>query len=318
MTEQQKKISIAVVVCLLFFLIGSYYLKLPAKKTDPLQQTLIGVIDLKQAMKSHPRYADLEKLRGQRALLALSAKKTNVSINEPVLSKQPFDDSAQQQAGQQKNKLLEQQREALAAAEQELRRTTASKREADRKTVSDFYANDIFNCTLRLGNAESLRLSEEQKNGLRQKLNDLKQQRATQMAAVERQYEEYIYSQLQGQRDQYLKEAQAAAQQQQQRLGSEAVARVAMAAERNASVSAAGSRQLSQADADKNSREADLAAKDNEIRLLEDLIVRDIAGKAAKSAIGHHLEYIFADPVVNVSALDVTEEVVNEIKPGKI
>ncbi len=161
-------------------------------------------------------------------------------------------------------------------------------------------------------------LVRNKKNGLRQKLNDLKQQRATQMAAVERQYEEYIYSQLQGQRDQYLKEAQAAAQQQQQRLGSEAVARVAMAAERNASVSAAGSRQLSQADADKNSREADLAAKDNEIRLLEDLIVRDIAGKAAKSAIGHHLEYIFADPVVNVSALDVTEEVVNEIKPGKI
>ena len=56
-----------------------------------------------------------------------------------------------------------------------------------------------------------------------------------------------------------------------------------------------------------------VAAKDNEIRLLEELIVKDIAGKAAKSAIGHHLAYIFADVFVNVSALDVTEEVVSEI-----
>jgi len=320
-TERKKKITLGASVCILLFLIGAYYVKQQDVKLKqvPSQATLIGVIDLKQAMKEHPRYVDLEKLRAQRALLALEGKTQKLAvINGPELSAQPFTDVGEQQLQQEKNKLRQQQREELAQMERNLRQTTAAKREADRKAVSDLYANDIFNCTLLLGNAESLRLSELQKNELKQKVNDLKQQRAAQMATVEKQYEEYIYSQLQAQRDQYLKENQAADQQSEQRMASETAARVSKAADRNAAVLDTGRRQFSQNVAEISNTEAVLAAKDNEIRLLEDLIVKDIAGKAAKSAIRHHLEYIFADVFVNVSAFDVTEEVVGEIKPGKI
>ena len=321
MTERKKKIALGIAVVILLFLVGAYYMKQHDVKLKqvPSQATLIGVIDLKQAMKEHPRYADLEKLRAQRALLAIEGKARKLAaVNGPELSAQPFKDAGDQQLQQEKNKLRQQQREELAQAERNLRLTTASKRDADRKAVSDLYANDIFNCTLLLGNAESLRLSEPQKNELKQKINDLKQQRAAQMATVEKQYEEYIYSQLQVQRDQYQKENQIADQQSEQRLASETAARVLIASDRNAAVLDTGRRQFSQAAAEISNTEAALAAKDNEIRLMEDLIVKDIAGKAAKSAIGHHLEYIFADVFVNVSALDVTEEVVSEIKPGKI
>ena len=321
MTERKKKIALGTAVCVLLFFIGAYYVKQHDVKLKqvPSQATLIGVIDLKQARKEHPRYADLEKLRAQRALLALAGKTQKLAmINGPALSAQPFTEAGEQQLQQEKNKLRQQQREELAQTERNLRQTTAAKRELDRKAVSDLYANDIFNCTLLLGNAESLRLSEAQKNELKQKINDLKQQRAAQMATVEKQYEEYIYSQLQAQRDQYQKENQTADQQSEQRLASETAARVLIASDRNAAVLDTGRRQFSQAAAEISNTEAALAAKDNEIRLLEDLIVKDIASKAAKAAIGHHLEYIFADVFVNVSALDVTEEVVSEIKPGKI
>ena len=321
MTERKKKIILGTAVCVLLFLIGAYYVKQHDVRQQqvPSQATLIGVIDLKQAMKEHPRYADLEKLRAQRALLALEGKTRKLAVvNGPALSAQPFTEAGEQQLQQQKNKLLELQREELAQMEKNLRRATASKRDADRKAVSDLYANDIFNCTLLLGNAESLRLSEPQKNELKQKINDLKQQRAAQMATVEKQYEEYIYSQLQAQRGQYLKENQAADQQSEQRIANETAARVLMANDRNATVLETGHRPFSQTAAEISNTEAALGAKDNEIRLLEDLIVKDIASKAAKSAIGHHLEYVLTDVAVNVSAIDVTEEVVSEIKLGKI
>ena len=321
MTERKKKIALGTAVCVLLFLIGAYYVKQHDVKLKqvPSQAMLIGVIDLKQAMKEHPRYVDLEKLRAQRALLAIEGKTRKLAaVSGPELSAQPFKEAGEQQLQQEKNKLRQQQREELAQMERDLRLTTAAKRDADRKAVSDLYANDIFNCTLLLGNAESLRLSEPQKNELKQKINDLKQQRAAQMATVEKQYEEYIYSQLQAQRDQYQKENQAADQQSEQRMASETAARVLMATDRNAAVLDMSRSPLSQNAAERSNTEAALAAKDNEIRLLEDLIVKDIASKAAKSAIGHHLEYVFADVFVNVSALDVTEEVVSEIKPGKI
>ena len=47
------------------------------------------------------------------------------------------------------------------------------------------------------------------------------------------------------------------------------------------------------------------------------LTAADIAGKAAKFAILHHLEYIFANPFVNVSAMDVTNEVIEELRLSK-
>ena len=58
----------------------------------------------------------------------------------------------------------------------------------------------------------------------------------------------------------------------------------------------------------------DLESKEQEIAVLEDTMIKEIAGKAAKAAILHHLQVIFANPVAVVQAVDVTEEVTADLK----
>ena len=78
-----------------------------------------------------------------------------------------------------------------------------------------------------------------------------------------------------------------------------------------------------------------LRAKEQEITALEDGLTLELAGKAAKLAVLHHLSIVYASPVtaglpiagvgtdpaaglrvVGVTAVDLTEELIKEIEKG--
>jgi len=50
-------------------------------------------------------------------------------------------------------------------------------------------------------------------------------------------------------------------------------------------------------------KEAALAAKEQEISAMEEYMMKDVASKAAKLAVLHHLDIIFARPAKNLAAL---------------
>jgi len=321
--ERKKKIILGSAVCLLLLLFGVYSVRQHFAKppvTAPSSEYTIGVMDLKKAMNEHPRYADLTKLREQRNALAAAAEvKTAFSFANPLpeVPVKPFDDGAEQKANQQKaQKLLEYERN-LQAKEQELRSSLESQRRADKKAVSESYLNAIFNGTLKLDNAASLRLTDAQQKEIQDAINDLKRQRGAKVRAIDWQYEKQIADQIDFLRQQYAVQLQMAVVQDGQKFSAEAAAKQTEAQLRNAAAMQRGMENTADGFAAGEKNRAALEAKDREINALEDLIIKEIAGKAAKAAILHHLEYIFANPFVNVSALDVTDEVIEELKASK-
>ena len=66
--------------------------------------------------------------------------------------------------------------------------------------------------------------------------------------------------------------------------------------------------------ADTSDQEQQLAQKKQEIALMQDMIVNDIADKAGKVAVAKGLQVVFKDYRVNASAVDITDEVIAEFK----
>jgi len=321
--ERKKKIILGGVVCLVLALLGVFYVKEHAAKQSnpaPSAQSSIGVIDLKQAMKEHPRYADLEKLRQERALLAASISLKNTfdfSGDTPNAEEKTFADTAAQKAILEKNKITLEYQQKLQDKEQLVRAGYESQRQAEKKAVSESYLNAIFNYNLKLDTASNLRLTAQQQDELRDEIEKLKQERGNRIHAIDMQYEKKIAAQIDPLRQQYAKELQEKSGKAYEEASAALAAKQTEAQMRNASSMQNGVQNMTSNFAAAAKKKQDLKAKDQEVAALEDSIIADVASKAAKFAILHHLEYIFANPFVNVNAMDVTDEVIEELKMSK-
>lgn len=295
-----------------------------------------GVVRLGEVVRKHPQYGTLLRLRGEYAQLSETlarGERQLLKMTAPDAIKKPFDDAVEQKKKQVLIKEHGEFMEKLAEAEKAKREETRALYEAARNEINAAYFNEIFNTQLKLDNADIMRLSDETVADLKRHLENLQRERGRHQYELHQKYEAEIRA---------YKEALAAEhgvaladleQATDQRLRAEEMRKRSEAQARNLDAL-----QKNMLDAvELRMRLADtrnaLQAKEREITALEDSLTVDLAGKAAKLAVLHHLSIVYASPVtaglpiagvgtdpvaglrvIGGTAVDLTEELMREIE----
>ena len=309
----------------------------PAPKA-PL--TEVGVVDLKAAMQAHNAYASLAKLREDRQAMAADLAMESrllLSLMAPNADHKPFEDAVQQKNSQAMLARQGEQMAKLRAAEQAKRKETEPEYAAARDEINGAYLNAIFNIRLKLDNAKVMHLTPEAVADLENRLDALQRERGDRQQDLAERYEASIRAytaalavqngiELQASSDQTVEQLRA----EEMKKQSDAQLRNSMAIQKNMLDSMERRQRVA-------AKRAALAAKDQEIAAMEDHMLKEIAGKAAKLAVIHHLLLILAnpsvnlaaiptgmlhigawpekyEPLVNIDAMDLTDELIQELK----
>jgi hypothetical protein len=275
----------------------------PSALPPPLAE--IGVVDLQTVMRAHNAYGELVKLRAERAALAADLdmdRRLLLELTAPKVADQPFKDAVTQKRDQAVHVQRDAQLAQLREAEQRQRQATQPAYAAARDDINGAYLNAIFNIRLKLDNAKSMRLSPESIQDLQKQLVALQQERGEKQQELEARYEASIaaYTAAIAEKNGIELQNTAATTEQLQAVElkkqSDAQRRNAEAVQNNMLDAAARRQRMAK-------KQAELTAKDQEIAVMEEQMLKEIAGKAAKLAVLHHLTLILANPSVNLAAI---------------
>ena len=298
----------------------------------------VGVLDLQQVAKAHPDYERLVSLRQETGSLEASLSLAQMKAELPAAKP---DETLFQEAAEQKHRLEAIKRhsqlvEELNALAERKRQELKPVLEAERNQVSQPYLNEVLNLRLKIDSADVLGITQEQVQEMLDRIDALQKERS---AALDRLNDE------QEARFRALMEQEAAGplaelkqlEAEERRLAQQQEFEKGLAAqERNA---AEMQQALSpvQEKISNAKKQTLLEAKKIQLQQLQEKIYSDIAGLAAKLAIMHGLTLILSSPadslqgieyekmqfgawqpdllpVLNVDAMDLTDEMLREMK----
>ncbi|HAK73781.1 MAG TPA: molecular chaperone Skp [Sporomusaceae bacterium] len=188
----------------------------------------------------------------------------------------------------------------------QLRRDLAGQFDAYNKEMDETYQNQIFSLQLKL---KTVQLSKEEMEALQKQLEQLQGERSAKLAAKEKE--------LSGQLEAVMAPEKAAAEKELSAYANEVnTALQQQAAVKSAEIAARMQTAplQSQAGQGRTETEQKAALKSQEITVLQDCIIKDIQDKTAKIAAERSLEAVLGVYKVNVSAVDITDAVIAEIK----
>lgn len=297
--DARRKIVYIALTALLLCGIGYYvwgHMPTQEKTAMPAETPSVGVIDMRKVLEAHRAYAEVERLEGERRELVKALERLlsiRRAVSAPPLAKEPFQMAEEQKERQQ----LRIEQAELKKARGEAMDRWVKEREPlfmeKRKDIEALYQNRIVNIEMKLDNAKPMGLSEEEQARLYQELEGLRAERGSKIRAV---FEEYL-----AERDAYmqsliLKDASAA-------VGDAAAVR-AKAMERKDAAETRNTENMQEEMKDVElaalirQKKAALAAKLDEIKIMEEHIRREIESRAEKLAIAHHLDIVYAGNTV--------------------
>ena len=295
-----------------------------------------GVVRLDEVVRKHPDYGTLLRLRGEHAQLSESlarGERQLLKMTAPDAIKKPFDDAVEQKKKQVLIKEYSEFMEKLAEAEKAKREETRAWFEAARNEINAAYFNSIFNTQLKIDNADIMRLSDETVADLKRHLENLQRERGRHLYDLHLKYEAEIRAYKEALAAEHGVSLAALEQETDERLRAEEMRKRSEAQARN--LDALQKNMLDSVELRMRLTEirTALRAKEQEITALEDSLTLDLAGKAAKLAVLHHLSIVYATPltsglpiagvgtdpvaglrVVGGTAVDLTEELTKEIE----
>ncbi len=314
-TEQPKpgrnrKRLLYALAALLLVVLGALLWRTYSQRIAPVPKSsnaaVIGVVDLQQVMKAHNAYAELSRLyEEQQSLLADLAMERQMSgLQSPKADQKAFEDLA---AGKERTagflahtKLMEQ----LRAAEKTKREETQADYLAAKRELDDAYLNAIFNVRLKLDNADSMHLTADAVSDLEEQLVSLQKERGQRQHELQDQYEGAIHAYAAAVSRELGGSAQADQLQKAEQLRAEEMKKQTEAQKRNTEAMEKAMSNQGQRSQRILEKKAALQSKQREIQTMEDHILKDIAGKASRLAILHHLTLILANPSVNLQAIN--------------
>lgn len=309
--KSRKKIAGAAVLAVCLIIAGAWLFRsygLRPSAAVPRDKAEIGMVDLQKAMKAHDAYSQLRELQEQREVMAADLAiewEEAAAIHAPEIDAAPFVTDVQQKAQQEQaaqgGELAGKRQEAIKAK----RAAVAPGYEAARDSIDKEYLNAIFNLRMKLDNADAMHLSPVECADLQRALEDQQHERGERQRALKEQYEGAIRAYAAGLLQQDEAQLQAKKQQDDGQSEAKAMAEQTQAQERNAAAMQQDMMQTDNRAQRMSEKKAALAAKDAEIKAMEEHMLNDIAGKAAKLAILHHLTLILSNPSVNLQAVDV-------------
>lgn len=314
----------------------------PAVPASVTAEPETALMDLRQVMAAHPRYAELTQLREERQALELeledlqAQQPPELTVQPPAVESKPFDDSVWQKNAQ----TVIGGRSELAREQKALREQYRQEHEAEytarRDALDAEYRNTILNLQLKLDNRDVMRLSAQSVAELEQQLTQVKQERGERQWQMYQAWQQEINAYVQSVMGPKLAAWRQSAEQAKARQQSEALARQTAAQARDTAAMDSqmdASRRLQ----DQLVKRQALQAKQDACNALEAHILNDIAGRAAKLAILHHYTLVLVTPVrpvhlyvptvipsveteehyedlIGVTTTDVTEEMIAEMQ----
>lgn len=280
--------------------------------TDTTPQSTVGVVAVNKAIQAHSKYPAVEQLQQeintlQRQITAIKDQPSPAPGGSLTAAAAA---SINQAAEQEFTAKMAAKHEALSAQfnerARELRQELEEKLAAYTQEIDKDYHPQIFNLQLKL---KTVRLTEEEAKALQGELEKLQNERGAKLAAKQSELAKEMEAALAAEKDRLNQELAAY----QQALNAELQQKVA------AEKAALASRSLPQtvAPAAGEARaelERQLAAKQQELKALQQAINKDLEDKVAQIAGKRGLTTVLTEVGVNVSAVDITDSVIAEFK----
>lgn len=330
----------AVLFCLLMLILwlGREPGAAPAAPVSPRAD--IGIVDVDLALAAHPAYGALEEQRQEQQRLAAELRAERqllLALRPPRLPEGFLADSVRQKQHQKdveaRGALLDQLAAALEARRRELQPALEEKRDA----INRQYVHEIFNIQLKLDNRDSMKLSPQMVEEMTERLRELQRQRGEKQRALAEEFEAGIEAYRQALAAEMGLELSRAAASSREQLEAEALRREAQIQLRN--VAAAQEGLMAAAERRFRLEELRLAlqTKGQEVAAMEEQMMLEVASRVSKLAVLHRLSVVLAwpaksieppaggglsalvrppltAPLVNVAGVDLTEELIREMK----
>lgn len=301
--KRRTKIIVGAIFALLIIAMGAVLFRslMPVDNNKNAKEYVdTGIVDWSKVIAAHPDYKKYEDLKSECAVLELESQDVDdiLTVNAPTLDAKPFDDAVWQKNAADiigARAELERKSKKLAA---DYRAATKDDYEKRRAAIDGEYLNAILNINVKLDNQAAMHnpldnkdsIKDEREEWLAEREN-LKHERGKRQmelaAAYENEVKDYVNSKMAPE----IKKWQESLPTKHAEQAADMAAKKSAADKRNADAMAAQLELAQKVQARVTARQT-LVQKKSELAALEAHILNDIAGKAAKVAILHHLTLI--------------------------
>ena len=336
--HKRQVLAGAAVVLVSLGALWAYLMWGAVKPETVVAEPVIGVLDMQQLIKAHPDYGRLQEIQQDIDHLenALVLEDIKLPQTAPTPEKELFQEAAGQKSRLDSLARHDQLVHQLNALAEEKRQELRPKFEAERQEAEQKYLNEMLNLRIKIDSADVLGLTPEQVQEMQVRIESLQQQRGQVVAQLSKEQEERFRQLMAQEAAGPMAELQRLEAQTKQNLQQAELDKELEVQNRNAQ---AMEQAVSPVESKINTakKRALLEGRKIQLRQIQDKIRNDIAGRAAKLAIMHKLTLILASPadnlrgidyenlgagkweptlspVIGIDTLDLTEEMLQEMK----
>lgn len=302
-TKKRTKIIVGAVFALAIIAMGAVLFRslMPVDNTKNAKEYIdTGIVDWSKIITAHPDYKKYEDLKSECAVLELETQDVDdiLTVSAPTLDTKPFDDAVWQKNAADiigARAELERKSKKLAA---DYRAATKEDYEKRRAAIDGEYLNAILNINVKLDNQAAMHNPLDNKDSIKKEREEwleerenLKHERGRRQMELANAYEAEVKDYVNSKMAPEIKKWQESLPAKHAEQAADMAAKKSAADKRNADAMAAQLELAQKVQARVTARQT-LAQKKSELAALEAHILNDIAGKAAKVAILHHLTLI--------------------------
>ncbi|MCI7090503.1 MAG: hypothetical protein PUF06_06265 [Veillonellaceae bacterium] len=336
--HKRQVLAGAAVVLVSLGALWAYLMWGAVKPETVVAEPVIGVLDMQQLIKAHPDYGRLQEIQRDIDHLenALALEDIKLPQTAPTPEKELFQEAAGQKSRLDSLARHDQLVHQLNAMAEKKRQELRPKFEAEHQEAEQKYLNEMLNLRIKIDSADVLGLTPEQVQEMQVRIESLQQQRGQVVAQLTKEQEERFRQLMAQEAAGPMAELQRLEAQTKQELQQAELDKELEVQNRNAQ---AMEQAVSPVESKINTakKRALLEGRKIQLRQIQDKIRNDIAGRAAKLAIMHKLTLILASPadnlrgidyenlgagkweptlspVIGINTLDLTEEMLQEMK----
>jgi Skp family chaperone for outer membrane proteins len=277
-------------------------------------QTQVGVVDIKKAVQSHPKYNQLLSLEQEARTIAAQAEAQQAAMAQKAQEALVLPEASQGELAEMNKAFQQEFTDKMSVKEKEINTRLAAKENAihqtltgELKTYADAldkeYQPQIFNLQLKL---KTVQLTKEEAASLQEQLQSLQTQYSDKMSQKQNQLSAQMNEKMAPDKAAAAQELEAYSKLVNEEISKLASAKQAEIAARNVKTLPMTSNQAT------DTIGQQLAMKQQEIQALQNSIIQDIKDKTGKIAIESGFEAVLTNVVINVSGVDITDAVIAE------
>ena len=311
MVFQRTSLGILAALVIAMLTVSGCGNKPAAENKTPISQ--IGIINVQKAVQSHPRYGAYQELQKQYSTLRAQAETQQYqSLQEQTTAPGSSDKALagiHEALGQEFNAAMTAKEKELntrlAQKAEQLNQSLSAEFESYGKEIDQTYQPQIFSLQLKL---KTVQLPKEEADKLQKQLEALQAERGAKLSAKEQELTGKMDAQMGREKAAAGEELNTYAAQLNAQLEQQGAAKSSeLAARMQVQPSPAPSGPMAEL-------QKKLILKEQEIGAMQDTIIKDIQDKAGKIAATRNLEVVLGEYSVNLQALDITDEVIGELR----